>query len=368
MRAGEHRAAWLPTERQELLLRAGLEDGAGAAGAWDRWRAEGSLDRVDTADLQLLPLVARNISRLRPDDPDLGRLKGLYRFTWARNQLLLNLGADAIRELERSGIETLALKGAALSVLVYRDLGVRPMDDFDVLVRRDRAVDAIAVLRRRFAPQRAFPNPEERVPIHHSTAFSDGEERELDLHWYSLWYSSPDDDFWASAVPIEIGGARSLALCPTDQLLHVCAHGACWHPIPMLRWVADATTLLRVEEIDWERLVSRARDRQLTITISEAITYLRSALGVEVPVGILDRLRRSRPARGERAARHAATRPPTIAGALRYQWERYRRLKRLDPGAPRQSSFVAQLRATRGYDSYMGFSRHVVRRALGLRR
>lgn len=354
----------MPTERQELLLKAGLEDGAAATDAWDLWRSERPLDRSDPADLQVLPLVARNLTRLRPDDADLGRLKGIHRFTWARNQLQLDLGGRAIRDLERAGIETLVLKGAALSVLAYRDLGVRPMQDCDLLVRRDRALDAIAVLRGGLEPLEVFSEPESQVPLRHSAGFSDGREAELDLHWYSLWQSSPDDAFWAAAVPIEVGGAQSLALCPTDQLLHICAHGANWHPVAMLRWVADAVTVLRSGAVDWDRLTASARDRQLTLVTADALEYLRSAFGAEVPEQALNAIRDSNVSRSERTARRAVTGPPTMVGALGDQWVRYRRLKQLDPEAPRPASFAAQLRASRGYDGYWGFSRHLVRRAL----
>jgi hypothetical protein len=355
----------MPTERQELLLRAALEDGEAATGAWDRWRERGPVDRSGPADLQVFPLVARNLSRLRPDDPDLARLKGIYRFTWARNQLQLELGRESIGQLEAVGIETLVLKGAALSLLSYRDLGVRPMQDFDLLVRRDRALDAIAVLRRSLHVQPGSFEPEVRVPIHHSAGFCGEGEAQVDLHWYSLWHSSPDDDFWAAAVPVDVGGQRSLALCPTDQLLHVCAHGACWHPVTMLRWVADANTVIRSHEIDWDRLAASAEERQLTIVIADALDYLRASFDAAVPPDALDRIRNVKPSGRERAARDATANPPTIRGGVRDEWHRYRRLKQLDPAAPRHSSFAAQLRASRGYSSYWGFSRHALRRAFG---
>jgi hypothetical protein len=46
-------------------------------------------------------------------------------------------------------------------------------------------------------------------------------------------------------------------------------------------------------------------------------------------------------------------------------WDRYRRLRRLDPTAPRQRSFPAQLRSYWGDESYPAFSLHTVRYLLG---
>ena len=185
------RQAWLPSEGQELLLRAALEDGDDALGAWSEWKREGTLDEMSAADHQVLPLLARNISRLDPSDPDLARLKGFGRHHWVRNQLLLRFGADAIRKLNRAGIETLVLKGPALAVLCYPDIGARPMLDFDALVRREEALDAIAVLREDLRP-REIPAPaEQRIEVEHGVPFSDPLGNEFDLHWYLLWRSSP---------------------------------------------------------------------------------------------------------------------------------------------------------------------------------
>jgi hypothetical protein len=53
---------------------------------------------------------------------------------------------------------------------------------------------------------------------------------------------------------------------------------------------------------------------------------------------------------------------------LGLQWERYRRLKRLDPSAPRAPNFPAQLRIWCGDESYRDFLANRARHALGGRR
>jgi hypothetical protein len=274
-----------------------------------------------------------------------------------------------IERLQSAGIDVLVLKGAALSLLHYRDTGLRLMADIDLLVPREAATHAISVMGEMLHPKQASFASEDRVLVEHGTAWVDGSGNEVDLHWYSLWLSSPDTDFWEGAVPIEVGGVRSRSLCPTDHLLHVCAHGASWHPEVALRWVTDAVTVIRTSpSIDWERLVSQARRREVTITLADALGYLRSAFGLEIPPEVLGGLRSTPTALSTRAARRALTRPPTMAGVISSHWDRYRRIKRLDPGASSPSSFPAHLRTSWGFEGYGELLRHAAGRVLGVRR
>jgi hypothetical protein len=362
------RPQWLPTETQELLLRAALLDGDEALDAWRRWRSASLTVEDETLAFQVLPLAYRTIHRLDPEADGLDFAKGVYRYVWVKNQVLARFGGEVIDELQSAGIDVLVLKGAALSLLHYGDTGLRLMADIDLLVPREEGARAISVMGAILHPKQASFASEDRVLVEHGTAWVDGSGNEVDLHWYSLWLSSPDTEFWQGAVPIEVGGVRSRSLCPTDHLLHVCAHGASWHPEVALRWVTDAVTVIRSSpSIDWERLVSQARRREVTITLADALGYLRSAFDVEIPPAVPAELRAAPTGLSTRAARRALTRPPTMAGVLSSHWDRYRRIKRLDPGSPAPSSFAAHLRTSWGFDSYGGLLKHGAGRVLGLR-
>src|SRR5262249_7855886 len=148
-------------------------------------------------------------------------------------------------------------------------------------------------------------------------------------------------------------------LCPADHLLHLCAHGALWHRPPVLRWVADAVTVIRAEPaLDWDRLVAGARRRELSRTVGDALDYLASRMRAPVPAEAIDHRPRTRTSRRERAARRGLSRPRTPLGVLAAHWDRYRRVRRLDPGAPSPPSFPAHLRTAWGYSTYGGFARH----------
>jgi hypothetical protein len=341
-----------PTPEQLLVLHAALDQPPVALEAWQRWRVAIDFDRIDHGSTRLLPLVYRNLG---PDslDPEVaGRLKGLYRRSWSHNQLLFRRAAEAIAVLEGKGIETLVTKGASLAVLSYGDVGVRPMDDVDVLVpiaRTREAIEALAAAG--WSPEHV--DPMAWTEVHHSLGFSGPEGGHVDLHWFALWQPARDDGLWRASVPIELAGARARAPSPADQLLLACVHGTPWSPLPPFRWIADAATVVRSAEgsLDWDHLVAEAERRRVTVATTAALAYLREEFGVAVPATVLDRLPRGPASRHERAAFRAACQPDSPLRTLRMAWDRYRRLRDLDTGAPRPSSFAGFARRFWGLDS-----------------
>ena len=141
------RAAWLPTPRQLLLLRACLWRGEKALAAWAEWRSgEPDLAKVEPGSLRLLPLLYRNLGAQLAGDPAAAWLRDAYRASWAANQLGLRAGRRAIDALQATGTEVLVLKGAALIGSVYEDPGARPMGDVDLAVPPPRVGEAVRAL------------------------------------------------------------------------------------------------------------------------------------------------------------------------------------------------------------------------------
>jgi hypothetical protein len=361
------RPDWMPTPEQELLLDAALAPPDQANAAWRRWRAGVTRAETDQVAFQVLPLVWHNVPGIDPEDSFLPILQGVHRHAWIQNQVMMQLARDVVGDLSGAGIDTLILKGVALSTLYYPEPGTRSMTDLDVLVPRADVRAAMEVVRGRMQP--SDPRAEERVSVQHAITFHDPAGRELDLHWYSLYRPSRDDEFWTAAQPLDIGGMTAKALCPADQLLHVCAHGAWWHRSPTVRWVADAVLVLRAEDaLDWERFCRQATEREVSLSVADALGYLRSRFGAPVPAEIPDELRRAPASASQRIASRAVMRPParmpTMLRSLLFHWELHRRLRALEANGTGSRSFPAYLRAFWGYDSYWDFSRYAVRRAL----
>ena len=135
-----------PTHLQELVLDAALGDRDQAGSAFAEWVAASGFDEIETGSFRVLPLVAHNLEQHGINTEWSQQLRGILRRSWYENQVMLHATLPAVDTLHAAGIDVVVLKGAALGVLAYPGIGVRPMDDLDVLVPEDRAVDALHAL------------------------------------------------------------------------------------------------------------------------------------------------------------------------------------------------------------------------------
>jgi hypothetical protein len=341
-----------PSPEQLLVLHAALDPRPPALAAWNRWREKVDFDDVDHGSSRLLPLVYRNLGPESFDGEVAGRLKGLYRRSWSHNQLLFKRATEAIAALEAAGVETLVIKGASLAVLSYGDVGVRPMDDVDVLVPIERTSEAIAALADA-GWSAGHDDPRAWTEVHHSLGFAGAGGGEVDLHWFSLWQPARDDRLWRASVAMELAGVATRAPSPADQLLLACVHGTPWSPLPPFRWIADAAAVIRSAggDLDWARLAAEAKRRRLTVACEAALSYLRDEFVLAVPQTALEQLRAAPVSHHERAAFRAACRPDSPLRTMQMAWDRYRRLRDLDTGAAKPAGFVSFARRFWGLDS-----------------
>lgn len=326
-----------PTEAQMLLLRAALDPPTEAVAAWREWRRTTVFDDAGAEQFKLLPLVAGNLPPDALDSEVAGRMRGLRRMAWSRNQMLFHASGRAIAALEGAGIRTFVIKGAALAHLAYADLRARTMADVDVMVPPDRATEALEVLAAEGWAS-TYADPEARLRVHHSVEVSKPPGGEIDLHWQSLWLAADDAPLWEAAVPLELGGTPTLAPSPADSLLIVCAHGLPWSPGPAVGWIADAVTLIRSAEggPDWARLRSEARRRRLSAWVGVPLRFLREEMGCEeVPGDVIAALEADPMTREERAGLVQAMKPDSPLRTYRMARDRHRRLLAMrSPGTP----------------------------------
>ncbi len=295
MKTQSNAIAYLPTPQQEELLRAALLDGAAASEAWRSWSKTGDLDHLDAGSHRLLPLLLKNLQRLGIEVPEAGKLKGVYRLTHYRNRLLLHHVSAAMRALRSAGMDLLVLKGAAMLAQGYYDLGERPMTDFDVLVREARAMEAVEALQS-LGWQPETKAIEKTIQYRHAAGFHNVMGLGLDLHWHVLAHRKAgqiDGEFWNRAKASELDGLPVQVLDSTDQLVHICVHGARYALVPSIRWVADCVALMRHDEdrLDWDRLAGFASQYALSLPLSDTLAYLRNTFSLQIPVQTVQALK-----------------------------------------------------------------------------
>ena len=319
-----------PDRKEELLLKTAMLEGEAAVRAWKAVRGSFDMDDHTGDSYRLMPLLYRSLRELDINDPCLPLMRGFVRRTWYQNQVLLHDVAGVLQHLREAGIDTLALKGAAM-LEIYGDASLRPMGDFDLLVPYEDARRAFGLLQTMgWRPD--SPLTPKLLKLHHGTPLTrDG--LECDLHWRVLRRfevnANENQDFWRSSEPVLIGGAPTRVLCPADQLLHICVHSARWDAQTNVRWAADAITIMRRRDVDWGRLLVMTRRHRVTLPMRDTLVYLVRTLAAPVPDEVIAALERSPVSRREAHVYRVDGRRPEMGSITRgfpLTVERYARL------------------------------------------
>ncbi|MCI0453372.1 MAG: nucleotidyltransferase family protein [Candidatus Dadabacteria bacterium] len=334
-----------PTKEQRLLLQASLLQGNVATDAWLTWKSTVDLNNIDPGSYRLFPLLYFNLRLNGIEDPLMNIFQWVYRNTLNNNRMLFQKIPELLNCFYNEGIQIMLLKGASLTLLYYRDYGLRPMIDVDMLVHTEKALDAIKLLtklgwRSTITPLKGFTKigflsklgwtPKERqfedfskeyFSVRHAHDFINPEKFTIDLHWHLLQgYNevNADLDFWDGAASTRVDNIPAVALNPTDLLLHVCAHGVRWNPVPPIRWIADAITIVNKaqEEINWDRMIALVKRHRLILPIKEALSYLKAFLLVPVPETVLDELQTFSISKTEFFEYRVRTRSPGVLDGL----------------------------------------------------
>ena len=268
---------------QETLLRACFAQGDAAREAWLDWKSQ--LSSLDPDSERWLPRLYANLTAEGIRDGDeIEILARIHANASEHNRDLLQNARSVMAALRAEGIDFIVLKGAALAALYYEDPAERPMRDFDLLVQEKHLSAAFACL-----AAQGFTSVygdatrlDYLTHIGHACGFESQSGAQLDLHWH-LMLQCPlpelDRRFWDARVPLRLGDMTTYALCPTDQLFHVCAHGVlgrAYNDESSLYWVADALSVLARagDRIDPERVAELASEARCRLALRDAFELL----------------------------------------------------------------------------------------------
>lgn len=291
---------------QKLLLTAALGDGDEAIAAWHAWKDGGNLDRMDGGSFRLLPLLHSNLQRLGVTGPEITILKGVRRRAWYQSQMLLRELMPIIQSWTDEGIPVTILKGPAVAQLHYGDLSVRPVVDVDAMIPKEY-VRPLAERLLASGWQALTWTPQEisdaYLSYRHAIGLRAPSGAEIDLHWHAFYHCCNDDVDRAllqRTVPLDLMGVRVRAFDPTDQLIHSCIQGMVNEGAATIRWIPDSVTIIRSNQIDWDRLVRLAIDTQSTLMFGTALKYLKAEFGCDIPAEAILKLESAIVSRSER--------------------------------------------------------------------
>jgi hypothetical protein len=345
VKSGARRESFWPSTTQERILQTIFCEPERATAAWRDVREGLDLDVMEDGSYFLMPLLYRRLAELDIDDPDLPRLKGIYKRTWYRNQLLTEAVQRPLRDLHAAGIPAILL-GAASASRWYSEVGTRWLEYFEAIVPAAEVGRVEATLEQcGFAPAAAS-----RAHALQPAPFLDPAGNVFVVCGAPPLDLLPPGRLAAGAAVIrertvatEFGGAPALALDPTDELMLVCVTGAKPGSRPV--WVADAISLIRSagSSIDWQRLCAQAVGSGLGLRLESSLLYLQSAFEASVPEQVLSRLGGRSPSRRESLSHRLTARPAGLLGGFPSTLGEYVRL----------SSDVSATKAVAGYPRFL---------------
>lgn len=241
----------------------------------------------------------------------LSQLQDAYYRNLRRNLRAMRELARILGALQEQGLQTLLLKGGALAIAVYHSVGLRPMGDSDLLVRREDAARVMEVLQALgYGSVSVEPHPGATLAYENEIALRHPDHQHflLELHWGlvdSPYYQRALDMqwFWETAQAVEFEGVSTLWLGPEAQLLHLCAHLMLHHAGGggRLLWYHDIAEVLLAyrHTLDWDSLLARAAASDLILPLQQVLPQVWEHWNLAPPAGIQERLAALRPSAGE---------------------------------------------------------------------
>jgi len=208
------------------------------------------------------------------------KLHELYLGSVASNLHLYHELSKRLQVLKDASIPVVVLKGAHLGEIVYGYIGLRPMSDADLLLKKED-----------------LARGQKRLMDAGHSPFSN--QIRLDLQWNiesSVDYLKIDmKKIWERARPEVIAGVEVLVLCPEDLILHICLHLSFQH----LFQLAGVRSLCDIREsiehynskIKWTQVCSHASEWGVRNSVYLTLLLARDMMGANVPDDVMEDLK-----------------------------------------------------------------------------
>jgi hypothetical protein len=198
-----------------------------------------------------------------------------------------------VEALGRSGVDAVVMKGPALAVSLFGDVGLRPFDDLDLLVPAAQVAEAQRVLRE-LGYRSAYEEPRAwdewvRRNCEEAPYWNAAENVVCDLHWQlrseSYSFVVTQEELRGRLETIDIAGTRYRTLGAEDTLSFLLVHGA-QHGWSALGWLADVAELVRARPgLDWGIVGVERRGARRILQVG--LRLAAEVLGAPVPAAVL---------------------------------------------------------------------------------
>jgi hypothetical protein len=256
------------------------------------------------------------------NDAEIPVLRGIYKKTWYKNHILLNRFAELAGSFSEKSIAVMPLAGMASLITVYRDLGLRPVNELVLAIRPDQAHSSFRV-----AEELGY------VPVGGSlgkfcdrgSAFFEIQEGivlELRCNFFShIAYRDKGGVCRFEKKNIRFQNLEIPVMGPTDMLFYALTQGSLWQTAEPMVWIADAATIIQQNNIEWERLLHHARSTFTIPALRRPLAFLNEILNIPVPKSVMQKLSRMPVTKPDRLIHQIHWCSPGSAPHLHPFWE-----------------------------------------------
>ncbi len=265
------------------------------------------------------------------------KFRQAYIQTLGRNKILLAELDRVVELLITQQIEVVLFKGAVFARLLYEDLGLRPMSDLDLLVRKQDIPTAGAVLKQAGYEEPVLHQSEGlKKDVTHDVHLRQSKQPYVDIevHWLlgggERYRYQPDMTwFWQRVVPLEGWRKGVYTFSPAAHLLYLCAHLGYQHGLGNvgLLWLVDIARFLAKEQktIDWDDFAEGAKHQTWSAAAYFTLREVQKHFNQAPPETVMEQLHSQMTAEEEQ---HVMSMSVSAPSRVLLAWKQFQQLER----------------------------------------
>lgn len=273
-----------------LLFKAAFSDAKAAKAALQQWQNEQLWEDLDWTTRSILPLLA---IRFPKDSSCFDRYKTYYQRNWVDNLIKFEKLNIIFKELSLAKIPICLLKGSAMMLYYYKNMGMRPVSsDIDILFPEECLLNAMQILEKHgLQPtsvykysgaefkQQVLTKDKNIINFHHAINYN-SQDLHIDVHWKISPYLK-DAHFYqlrSRMQAISLNDCTVYLLSLEEQFIHTCFHGMSQlSSYQKLWWLMDVLFLLDNKrfKFDWKKVYDFSVQYDVNLYIINALELIK---------------------------------------------------------------------------------------------
>ncbi len=228
-------------------------------------------------------------------------LQNIYFQTYTSNILALEQLKTVLAAFNKEGIKTILLKGMASAEFIYKDLGLRPMGDIDIMVEPNRLLNAENILFKlgyfNKEPYKSHKLRTLNIYNHLNAFFYKNIVIELHRAPNSIhhFYRIPISLIWDNIEDVSIENETAFIINTEKNIqylsLHIIAHFL-GKKIRLNNFI-DISELIKKEKdtINWIQFTKECKTLEISLPVYRALSLCKTFLNTPVPDDILEMMK-----------------------------------------------------------------------------